>query len=379
VPDVVILADTVRSATLRHEVPVAIPDPFLYAERDGERHVVVTSFEVPRLSALGLYTIHPLEEFGLDELRGVSTSHDELMDEIVVRAVRALGVKQAVVPGLFPLATADRLRHEGIELTPVRHLFAERRRVKSDAELAGIRRAQAAAHAGMATARKLLAGAQARSDGLLELGGEPLTSERVKASILAAFLANGASSDDLIVSHGPQAAVGHDPGSGAIRAGETIVIDMWPRDNESACFADMTRTFVVGEIPEEVAEWHRLCKEALVRALAATRAGVTGKSVFDASCEVFEAAGFPTQRTKVPGVALDEGFLHSLGHGVGLEVHEEPSLGLVGRDPLVAGDVVTIEPGLYRPGFGGLRLEDLVLVAEDGVENLTDFPYDLTP
>ncbi len=378
-PDVVILADTIRSATLRHEVPVAIPDPLLYVERGGERHVVVTSFEVPRLTEGGHYILHPLEEFGLDELRTTCASYDELMDEIVVRALRGFGVEKAVVPGLFPVATADRLRVEGIELTPERALFDERRRVKNAAELAGIRRAQSAAHAGMAAARELLRSATARRDGVLEAGGAPLTSERVKAAISAAFLDHGATGEDFVVSHGPQAAIGHEPGTGEIFAGETIVIDIWPRDNASACFADMTRTFVVGDIPEEVTEWHRLCKAALDRALADTRPGVTGKEVFEGSCDIFEAAGFATQRTKAPGVPLDHGFLHSLGHGVGLEVHEEPLLGLGGRDPLVAGDVVTIEPGLYRPGFGGLRLEDLVLVTDEGNENLTDFPYDLTP
>jgi Xaa-Pro aminopeptidase len=141
----------------------------------------------------------------------------------------------------------------------------------------------------------------------------------------------------------------------------------------------MTRTFVVGEIPDEVAAWHRLCKEALDRAVADTRAGVQAKAVYDATCDIFEGAGFPTQRTKEPGRALEEGFFHSLGHGVGLEVHEQPLLGMTGRVDLLAGEVLAMEPGLYRPGFGGCRLEDLLLVTEDGAENLTSFPYDLTP
>jgi Xaa-Pro aminopeptidase len=379
VPDVLILADTVRSATLRHEVPIAIPDPFLYVEHGDERHVVVTSFEVPRLAELGLYTIHPLEEFGFDELRRTSGSYDELMDEIAVRALRAFGVDRAVVPGSFPLGTADRLRAEGIELTPGRELFGKRRRVKTGFELAGIRRAQAAATAGMAVARDLLRAATSRRDGVLEHDGRPLTSERVRVAVAAAFVANGATGEDFVVSHGPQAAIGHYPGSGELRAGETIVVDLWPRDAESGCYADMTRTFVVGDVPDEVAEWHRLCGKVLGRALAETRAGVTGRSIHEGACEEFEAAGYPTQRTKAEDAALEEGFLHSLGHGVGLEVHEEPALGLLGHDPLVAGDVVTIEPGLYRPGFGGVRLEDLILVTDAEAENLTDFPYDLAP
>jgi Xaa-Pro aminopeptidase len=213
----------------------------------------------------------------------------------------------------------------------------------------------------------------------LELDGGPLTSERLKVAIGAAFAAHQASADEFVVSHGAQAAIGHHTGSGQILAGEPIVIDLWPRDNESSCAADMTRTFVVGEVPAELAEWHRLCLEALEQAIAEVRAGVTGRSLYDGTCELFETAGYPTQRTKVEGETLENGFFHALGHGVGLEVHEAPLLGLTGHEPLVVGDVLAIEPGLYRTGFGGLRLEDLVLVTENGAENLTSFPYDLTP
>jgi Xaa-Pro aminopeptidase len=141
----------------------------------------------------------------------------------------------------------------------------------------------------------------------------------------------------------------------------------------------MTRTFVVGDVPDEVAEWHRLAKQALDLATASIRPGVTGKSVFDGVCEIFEGAGYPTQRTKGEGEPLENGFFHSLGHGVGLEVHEQPMLGLTGHDELVPGDVLAIEPGLYRAGYGGCRLEDLVLVTDDGAETLTRFPYDLAP
>jgi Xaa-Pro aminopeptidase len=168
-------------------------------------------------------------------------------------------------------------------------------------------------------------------------------------------------------------------GEGQLQAGEPIVIDLWPRDGESSCCADMTRTYVVGDVPDEVVEWHRLCLEALERAVADMRPGVTGRSVYDGTCEIFEAAGYPTQRTKAEGQSLDEGFFHSLGHGVGLDVHEQPVLGMVGHEQLERGEVFAVEPGLYRPGFGGCRLEDLVLVTENGAEKLTRFPYDLTP
>ena len=140
----------------------------------------------------------------------------------------------------------------------------------------------------------------------------------------------------------------------------------------------MTRTFVAGgtEPPAQLAEMWRLCRESLDAAYALIRAGADGTAVWAASCEPFEAAGWPTQRTKAPGAAMVDGYAHGLGHGVGLDVHERPNLGRLG-DELVAGDVIAIEPALYLQGFGGCRLEDLVLVTEDGYERLTDFPYAL--
>jgi Xaa-Pro aminopeptidase len=376
--DVLIYGDTVRFPELRHEVAIGIPDPFLYVERNGTKHVVIGNMEIPRLEELGGLECHPPEEFGGDELIANGLDYAQLREEIAVRAVQALDVSAATVPEGFPLFLADRLRREGVELTVNRELFEERRRTKSAEELRGIRQAQHAAEAGMTAARDLLRQAE-EDDGVLRADGEPLTVERIKAAIAQAFLREGANADEFIVSHGAQAAIGHHMGEGPIRAGETVVIDLWPRDNETACFADMTRTFVVGEIPDEIREWHRLVKEALDVSIARIADGVDGRDVFDASCEVFERAGHKTQRTKEPGKPLDEGFYHGLGHGVGLEVHEAPGMGLASKKPLQAGDVVTVEPGLYRQGFGGVRLEDLVLVTEDGAENLTRFTYDLAP
>jgi Xaa-Pro aminopeptidase len=377
VADVLIYADTVRSPELRHEVGITIPDPFLYVEHEGARHVVLTSFEVDRIRGLGGLEPHANEEFGYDELIAKRLPHDEVLLEVAAQACAALGVREALVPWAFPLRLADRLRETGVTLTPELDLFQDRRRVKTEAQLAGIRRAQRAAEAGMDAARALLRRAEPDGAGLA-VDGEPLTSERLKAAILEAFTARGAAADEFIVSHGPQSAVGHEMGSGPIAAGESIVIDLWPRDVETACFADMTRTYVVGDPPEEIVRFHALCKEALDRSLGAIRAGVSGADVFTLVCELFHEAGQPTQLSKPPGEVLADGFYHGLGHGVGLEVHEAPSLG---RAPgaMVAGDVVTVEPGLYRQGFGGVRLEDLVLVTEDGAENLTEYPYDLAP
>ncbi len=364
--DVLIFADTVRSPELRHEVPVAVPDPFLYVERNGTRAAVLSSFEVDRVREAGI-DARPYEEFGWDELIAQGLPREELDLELSLRAVNEWGVKSAVVPSAFPLELADRLRAAGIDLKVDREVFLQRRRVKNDAELAGIRRAQKGAEAAMAAARDLLRRAEP-SNGAVVLDGEQLTCERIKLQIQRVFGEHGLASDEFIVSHGPQSAVGHDMGSGPIASGESIVIDLWPRDRESACYADMTRTFVVGEVSDELGEYHRLVYDALQRSLGSVRAGIEGRKVFEEVCELFHDAGQPTQLSKEPGTVLDSGFYHGLGHGVGLEVHEQPWLG---RAPgsLVAGDVVTLEPGLYRHGYGGVRLEDLALVTEDGCEN----------
>jgi Xaa-Pro aminopeptidase len=378
-PDVLMYADTFRSPELRNEVTIGIPDPFLYAETDGAKHIAIGAMEIPRLRELGLFELHPAEEFGLDDLIADGLSFDDVRHEIPVRAVQAFGITSAVVPENFPLWLADRLRAQGVELKPDAEFFAERRRVKTEDQLAGIRRAQRAAEAGMDAARELLRSARPNGGDVLELDGETLTVERIKAAMGEAFVRHGTTADDFIVAPGAQGAVGHDMGSGPVRAGVPIVIDVWPRDNESFCFADMTRTFVVGEIPEDIREWHSLCKQALDWALGEIKDGVDGSAIFDGTCEIFEAAGERTQRTKEPGKPLDEGFFHGLGHGVGLEVHEPPGMGRASEKQLRAGDVVTIEPGCYRQGYGGVRLEDLVLVTENGAENLTRYPYDLEP
>jgi Xaa-Pro aminopeptidase len=377
-PDVLIYGDTLRNPELRHELPLTLGDPFLYAEKDGRPHVVVSEFEWPRIREAGVDAelVSPTA-LGLDELLASGLRIGEITLELTVRGTQRIGVTHAVVPHTFPLEVARTLEANGVELTVDREFFDARRRVKNEVELAGIRRAQRAAEAGMDAARDLFRRA-VRSNGGLSVDGAPLTSERVKLAIQEAFMRHGCSADEFIVSHGPQSAIGHDAGSGEIRPGEPIVIDVWPRDAETACYADMTRTFCIGDVPEELRRFHGIVKESLDRSLGSIRAGASGQDVFAVSCEPFHREGHKTLLNKAPGEVVEDGYFHSLGHGVGLDVHEQPSLSRIGEE-LLAGDVVTVEPGLYRRGWGGCRLEDLVVVTEDGAENLTQYPYDLEP
>src|SRR6266550_4344276 len=363
---------------MRHAVPLGVPDPFLYAEENGSRHVFASSMEATRIRELGLFEVHVSEELGMDELIASGVDRGELDAQLSLRAVANLGLKRASVPANFPVWLADRLRADGVELEVDQELFDDRRRAKTEAQLAGMRRAQGAAEAAMDACRELLRRAEIRGDELL-LDGQQLTVERVKADLNIVFASHDTTADEYIVAPGAQGAVGHDMGSGPIRPSTPLVVDIFPRDSASGVYTDMTRTFVVGDVPDDVREWHRLCKEALDAAVAKIRAGVEARAVFALTCDIFEAAGEPTQRTKQPGEALADGFFHGLGHGVGLEVHEAPGMGLLAKEALVAGDVVTVEPGLYRAGYGGVRLEDIVLVTETGAEVITDYPYELEP
>jgi Xaa-Pro aminopeptidase len=378
VPDVLIHGDTVRSPELRHEVPVVIPDAFLYAEKDGRRTVVLHSLEVPRVrEEAPQLEIVPLEQLGADELYSQGKEVWEIELELALRACRELGITDATVPAGFPLGHADHLRANGVEIGVDRDFFSNRRRSKNETELRGIRNAQKACEAALDASRELLRGAHANGGGL-EVDGEPLTSERLKRVIEEVFADHDVEGSDMIVAHGPQSAVGHNMGSGQIAPSEPIVFDLFPRDKGTGCFADMTRTYVVGEPSEELQKWYGLVKEALEVSTAGVKPGVNGRTLYEQVCNIFHDAGYKTQLNKEPGEVLEDGFFHGLGHGVGLEVHELPSMGRVGHD-LVPGDVVTIEPGLYRSGYGGLRLEDLVLVTKDGYEVITDYPYELTP
>jgi Xaa-Pro aminopeptidase len=379
---VLLFGDTVRSAAMRHEIPVAIIDPLLFAEVDGRQYILTTQLESARVER-ALPDAEVLDYFalGYKELveRGLSVA--EAGREAEARAVRQIGIEEAIVPGDFPLGLGDRLREDGVILIVDDAGVDLRRRAKTPAELEGIRVAQWAAEAGMSSACELLARAAPAAGGELQLDGKPLLAEDVRATLRATCAEHGAPCPpDVIVASVWQGG-GHEPGSGPLPACLPIHIDIWPRHEASACWADMARTFMVGDpAPEHadlIADQARLVRNVLARAQAAVRPGITGRELFDAACDEFESAGYPTQRTAQPDE--DDGFQYALGHGVGLEVHEAPPLGLAGRDPLVVGDVLAIEPGLWDRRVGGVTFEDLVRVTETGCELLTRFPYDLSP
>ena len=368
---ILLYGDTLRYPALRHEIPLEIVGSLLFAVRDDASFVLTSSLERRRIAdVLPAAEIVTFEDLGFFELLEAEMAEEDAELETVVRALSAWGIEAAVVPGDLPVAVADHLRGAGIAITVDSRAVSARRRVKSAAELDGIRRAQRAAEAGMTVAERLIRGAPRRGE-LLEM-----TAEDVRAQMRAACAAAGAPAPPDIMVVSALSGDGHDPGSGPLPADLPIVVDLWPRDERSGCWADMTRTFVAGEVSEDVAVLGGVVREAVDAVRGAARPGISGRELYGAAADVVERAGHPTLRTRRPGET--HGFCFSLGHGVGLEVHESPWLGLVAGETLVAGDVIAIEPGIEGlDGLGGVRFEDLLLITEDGCETLTDYAYDL--
>ena len=349
------------------------PDPFVTLY-DGEVHLLFArSLEFARAKRESrAASVERYVDF--DRAEYVDEHGREAAPSYVLRDfLAAHDVESVAVPPRFPLAVADGLRDRGVEVAPDRgDTVAAIRATKTDTEIDHVRAAQRANEAAMAAAEDRIAGADVY-DGTLYHEGDPLTSEAIKTEIEVTLLRHGCALDETIVACGSDAADPHERGSGPITAGEPVIVDIFPQDKETKYHADMTRTFCRGEPDETVREWFELTDEAMAAALVAVEPGVTGEAVHDAACDVYEAAGLPTLRADE---SAETGFIHSTGHGVGLDVHELPHVS-PGGEALEPGHVITIEPGLYDPEVGGVRIEDIVVVTEDGHENLTDYPVEL--
>jgi len=355
------------------------PDPFFTAYTGAELAVLASGLEYGRARKEShADTVARLSTYNYAE-RAAEEGQSTALSGVYADFLADLGVESALVPERFPVGVADGLREAGVGIDVDRDDVIETvRATKADEELDAVRRATAANEAAMAAAEDLIAAADVADDGTLviEENGEesPLTSERVKEEIEVTLLRHGCALDETIVACGADAADPHDRGSGPLEAGESVVIDIFPREKASKYHSDMTRTFAKGGASDALAEWFDLTEEALSAALEAVEPGATGAEVHAAACDVYEEAGHPTLRSDPD---TETGFIHSTGHGVGLDVHEQPGLNPRGTE-LEPGQVITVEPGLYDPAVGGVRIEDIVIVTEDGYENLTeDYPVEL--
>lgn len=327
----------------------------------------------------------PLE---FDRAKAVSKAKEVLVDRdaylhkawahLAARMLRERGIEEARVSPRLQAVQLEDLRASGIAVQVDRDLFLAERRRKSPEEAAAIEASQRAAEAAVVEVVRHLAAAETK-DGMLWSEGSPLTSERLYAR--AQFLLGevGFSCPDMIIAGSPECALPHYQGEGPIRAGAPVIIDIFPVGRRSHYHGDLTRTVVVGEVPEEFRRMHAATLQALDAGIESIRDGVSGRDAHLAVCQVLFDRGYGTvtKGYEAPdGVAM---MTHSTGHGVGLEIHEEPLLRETTESPLREGDVVTVEPGLYKVGLGGVRVEDTGMVTKDGFHNFTTLTRSLDP
>jgi Xaa-Pro aminopeptidase len=359
-----LVGDSETNQNIYYKTHFLAGDPFIYFESNGRRLLVVAKMEHGRATKeSSIPEVKSFDDYGYLDLIKEGVDRTEAFITVLDRVTADSG-DGLVVEGRFPVLYADALRERGKSLNVAAGLLRLDRRRKSSEEIAAIESAQRATERAVARARELLAESDVLGN-VLHLGGIPLTSERLRQEMDIVLLREGMDPGQAIAAGGPGAADPHWLGQGPLRAGEPIILDVFPRSKRTRYYADMTRTFVKGEPSEQLTRMYEATSTALDTALGLVRPGATGRDIHQAVLDSYKSAGF----------GADEGprMTHGTGHGVGLDIHEAPTIG-VGGPELLEGDVVTIEPGLYDPTVGGVRIEDLVLVTSDGHRDLTCFP-----
>lgn len=355
------------------------PDAFLWLEFEGQQFIVVSPLEYGRACRQARDDIRVLSYEDAKKLFGIKNLK---ISQIIAGASRIANVWNWETPGHCPLSLVEAIHKtnlktldgkssgEKISIKAFKGDFCPERMVKTADEAEKLRQAENIAQAGLARALQIIGEAKVAKNGNLRWNGENVTSEMLQGEINAEIARNGGAAAGTIVAHGIQGAFPHNTGEGAICADEPIVIDIFPRCCATGYFGDLTRTVVKGKAPDIVKKAFEAVYDAQRTVLQMLKPGVKGIEAHKKADDVMKAHGFKTDlKSETP-----YGFIHGLGHGVGLEIHEKPSLNLRNPKPLVAGNVVTIEPGLYYPEWGGIRIEDMAMITEDGIDNFTNYP-----
>ncbi len=360
-------ADT-KNADMFYLVRHTVADPFLFIEKAGVRHIYLNALELGAFKEKGGARIeaHPLEPYlaKASSLPGEGTRTQKAI--LLILSEHGLVANSVTVSRDFPLDLADYLRRNEVILS-VGDIAPERAR-KDAREIESIRKACDAVSRAFSFIEATLEKSAIEGESLVR-DGHPLTSEDLKGEVELLLYKEGFENPDgIIISSGIQAATPHHSGSGPFRPHQTIVCDIFPRGRESRYFSDMSRTYVKGKPSPDAVRMYEAVQEAQEAAFERIRSGIEAKEVHEAAAEVIRRKGFDTG---------DKGFIHGLGHGLGLEVHERPGVGPLSKEKLETGNVITVEPGLYYPEWGGVRLEDVVLVTETGCEKLSSHPRTL--
>lgn len=362
-----IVAASDRDADMLYATRFWAGDPFIFLEQKGKRTLVLSDLEMDRArkeaEADEFVSFNKLER----EVQG-NKKQAPPYEKVLAHFLKKKSVRRATVPAMFPLRFAEELRD--LDLKTTNGLFWPERETKAEDELKLVRRAMQITETGMARAIEVLRASKPGSAKRLQWSGKTLTSEVLRAEIDSAILRAGGLPANTIVAGGDQACDPHERGTGPLFANSLIILDIFPRDARTGYFGDMTRTVVRGRASEAQRNLWETVKAGQALGLRKIKAGVDGLSIHKAIQEFFNKRGYPTEIRKGRHV----GFFHGTGHGLGLEIHEFPRFQ---KTVLKKGHVMTVEPGLYYPGIGGVRHEDVVVVTRDGYRMLSRFPKQL--
>jgi Xaa-Pro aminopeptidase len=361
------IAASETDANLYYATRFIAPDPFVYLELKGERLMLMSDLEMDRARSQASVdrVISYSEVERAVRAQGVS---DPGTIDIVHSVLQPAGIKRLLVPANFSYAYALRLQQLGYQLELKTGPLFPARAVKTVEEVHFVEAAQRATERAVAAAHAALRTAEIRN-GFIWLNGEPVTSEWIKKLINVQLMESECVAQHTIVAGGDQACDPHNEGSGPLPADRSIIFDVFPRSAQTRYFADMSRTVVKGRPSAELKKLYQIVKDAQEEAITKIHDGADGAKIHQGICDRFEAAGY---RTGVVNGRM-QGYFHGTGHGVGLDIHEVPRISKTGS-LLQEGHIVTVEPGLYYPGLGAIRIEDMVWVTKDGCRDLTNFP-----
>ncbi|HJJ46892.1 MAG TPA: Xaa-Pro peptidase family protein [Methanocorpusculum sp.] len=362
--DAYVVYDSSENSDMRYLSGFHAKDPFIYVrKRTGEQYLIVSSMEELRARREAKCNVLTRTSAGFPELYETYKN----ADIATAHMLKNLNGGTFLVPYSMPVGFANALSSVAKIKVDVNTVLSMRA-VKTEDEIEKIRDVQRKNEEGVHLAVDAIKNADVDENGMLVLDGEPLTSERVRRIIHERFYTLGLTDADTIVSCGTDTALPHVRGKGQLMAHQPIVMDVFPRDVTTGYYADMTRTISKGKPSDEIIRMYDAVHEAKKLAVSLIHTGVSGADIHNAVADFFTKKNYET--------ASSSGFIHSLGHGVGLAIHEAPSLSIHG-ETLVSGNVVTIEPGLYYPGVGGIRLEDMGVVTDDGFDGFMTFEEQL--
>ena len=360
--DAYVLYASSRDADMRYLTHFTTSDPFVFFKKPGDPGVIIVSqMELGRASREASAVVMTRTQAGLP---GILKKEKDPYRATAKMIAGQVG-KKILVPPHFPIALANALSNHCTILVD-RGTVQSMRAKKSTNEILLMKNVQKVTEKAMGCAISMIKRASVKK-GILHIDKKPLTAEQVKFSMHSLLLQYGCGAVDTIVSCGEETAIPHITGSGPLKSDEPIVIDLFPVEELSGYYADMTRTVVRGEPSTDIVEMYNTLREAKQLGISCVKSGTPGADVHLAVVDFFKDHGYESN---------SRGFVHNLGHGVGLQVHELPTVGPAGK-ALASGNVITIEPGLYYPGIGGVRLEDIGVVTAKGFENFTAFPEEL--